>query len=184
MKVMEKGRPQKGWSTEAVCTGKGNGDGGCGAKLLVEQADIYRTASHCRDETDYYETFQCPECGVETDLKGVPSSVVTVLPSKAVWIRSSRTRKAMTLTEAIEHADERGRGLDACAADHRQLAAWLRELQAVRSERDELQRVFDLRWEADMRAIRRWQEAHPGNDHVWPDHADLVVWLMGQLGGD
>lgn len=39
---------------------------------------------------------------------------------------------------------------------------------------------FDLRWKADMRAIRRWQQAHPGNDHVWPDHADLCVWLMDQ----
>ena len=41
-------------------------------------------------------------------------------------------------------------------------------------------RLFNLRWEADMRAIERWQEAHPGNDLVWPDHTDLVVWLMEQ----
>ena len=37
---------------------------------------------------------------------------------------------------------------------------------------------FDIRWNADMRAIARWREAHPGNDLVLPDHADLVVWLM------
>jgi len=42
----------------------------------------------------------------------------------------------------------------------------------------ELEAVFDHRWEADMRAIKMWQEAHPGNDDVWPDHADLVCWLM------
>lgn len=48
-------------------------------------------------------------------------------------------------------------------------------------ERDELQQTFDLRWNADMRAIRRWQAAHPGNDLVWPDHADMVVWLMEEL---
>lgn len=42
----------------------------------------------------------------------------------------------------------------------------------------EMARVFDLRWDADMRAIKLWQEAHPGNDLVWPDHVDLVVWLM------
>jgi hypothetical protein len=40
---------------------------------------------------------------------------------------------------------------------------------------------FNLRWDADMRAIKRWQEAHPGNDMVWPDHADLVVWLLERL---
>ena len=68
MKVLKKGRAQKGWATEAVCTGNGNGWGGCGAKLLVEEGDLYRTESHCRDETDVYTTFKCPECGVETDL--------------------------------------------------------------------------------------------------------------------
>lgn len=38
----------------------------------------------------------------------------------------------------------------------------------------------DLRWKADMRAIKRWQEANPGNDLTWPDHADLCVWLLGE----
>jgi len=42
----------------------------------------------------------------------------------------------------------------------------------------ELVRLFNLRWDADMRAIKRWQAAHPGNDLVWPDHADMVVWLL------
>lgn len=39
---------------------------------------------------------------------------------------------------------------------------------------------FNLRWKADMRAIKRWQAA-TGRDLVWPDHADLVVWLLEQL---
>jgi len=45
----------------------------------------------------------------------------------------------------------------------------------------DLQRTFDLRWKADQRAIKIWQEANPGNDLVWPDHADLVVYLLGRL---
>lgn len=45
----------------------------------------------------------------------------------------------------------------------------------------DLERTFDLRWEADRRAIMRWQKAHPGNDLIWPDHADLVVWLLRTL---
>lgn len=48
----------------------------------------------------------------------------------------------------------------------------------------DLQRTFDLRWKADMRAIKRWREAHPGNELVMPDHADLVVWLLEQLRSD
>lgn len=40
---------------------------------------------------------------------------------------------------------------------------------------------FELRRKADMRAIKRWQEANPGNDLIWPDHADLCVWLMDRI---
>lgn len=39
---------------------------------------------------------------------------------------------------------------------------------------------FNLRWDADMRAIKRWQ-AETGRDLVWPDHADMVVWLLNKL---
>ena len=45
----------------------------------------------------------------------------------------------------------------------------------------ELQASADLRWKADMRAIERWRAAHPDKELVWPDHADLCVWLMGEL---
>ena len=58
------------------------------------------------------------------------------------------------------------------------------QLQVMVTERDaelhDLQATFDLHWDADMRAIKRWQAAHPGNDLVWPDHVDLVMWLAEQ----
>lgn len=76
MKVLEKGRPQVGWSGEFVCTGCGNGGGGCGAKLLVEGGDVFRTESTCRDETDFFSTFVCEACGTATDIergKGPPT---------------------------------------------------------------------------------------------------------------
>ena len=41
----------------------------------------------------------------------------------------------------------------------------------------ELDATFDLRWKADMRAIKAWQ-AETGRDLTWPDHADLCVWLL------
>lgn len=72
MKVIKPGRPQKGWAKEFKCTGAGNGDGGCGAVLLVEQEDVFQTSSSVRDETDYYNTFECSECKVLTD---IPQSV-------------------------------------------------------------------------------------------------------------
>ena len=60
----------------------------------------------------------------------------------------------------------------------------IERIARLEQERDELQATFDLRWKADMRAIKMWQAAHPGNDQVWPDHADLVVWLGEQLSAD
>ncbi len=44
----------------------------------------------------------------------------------------------------------------------------------------ELEASFELRWKADMRAIERWHKAG-GRATVWPDHADLCVWLLEQL---
>jgi len=66
--------------------------------------------------------------------------------------------------------------------DRRDLLAQIgileRERDELRRTNEGLQLTFDLRWKADRRAIKRWQAAHPGNDLTWPDHADMVVWLM------
>ena len=84
MKVIKRGRKQTGWSTKATCTGSGNGDGGCGAQLLVEQADLFETAStDMKGDTDRFATFQCVECGVLTDLPKMPPFF---LPNKQCWM--------------------------------------------------------------------------------------------------
>lgn len=90
MKVLKKGRPQKGWSIEAKCTGSGNKGGGCGALLLVEQGDLFRTSSSSMGEVDHYVTFKCSDCGVLTDLpRGTqpPYEVVASLLSHREWER-------------------------------------------------------------------------------------------------
>jgi hypothetical protein len=61
------------------------------------------------------------------------------------------------------------------------VAATPKAILGLYDQIEALEATFDLRWKADMRAIKRWQDAHPGNELVWPDHADLVVWLMEQL---
>jgi hypothetical protein len=85
MKVLKPGREQKGWATEATCTGEGNGGGGCHAELLVEQPDLFTTSSSCYDETTTYVTFRCSQCGVYTDIKKVPSGVQNELPTRKKW---------------------------------------------------------------------------------------------------
>jgi hypothetical protein len=75
MKVLQ---PGKGWQLHVKCTGKGNGDGGCGAKLLVEKDDVYQTYSYDIDGfCNHYFTICCPQCGIETDIddKLIPDSV-------------------------------------------------------------------------------------------------------------
>ena len=75
MKVLEEGA---GWSIKQFCTGDGNGEGGCGAHLLVEESDIFETA-----HTDYggdretYVTFRCPQCKKLTDI-GPPNVLAAI----------------------------------------------------------------------------------------------------------
>lgn len=86
MKILKPGREQHGWTTEAYCTGEGNGGGGCGALLQVDESDLYRTSSgHYDGATDYFVTFTCPSCRVETDLERVPSTIEHRLPWEGDW---------------------------------------------------------------------------------------------------
>lgn len=89
MRVVKPGREQSGWSSEQRCTGDGNGGGGCGAVLLVEQPDLYRTGRSSYDGSrDEFVTFTCACCGVETDIENCPGNVSSVLPWKTAWLAS------------------------------------------------------------------------------------------------
>ena len=52
--------------------------------------------------------------------------------------------------------------------------------KATKQKLVDLEAGFDLRWNADMRAIKMWQKA-TGRTLVWPDHTDLCTWLLEQL---
>ena len=77
MKIIEPGRPQKGWAKEFKCTGEGNYGGGCGAVLLVEHGDLYVTHRYCYTEHDTFITFRCVACRVETDIKNYTGPTVS-----------------------------------------------------------------------------------------------------------
>jgi hypothetical protein len=60
------------------------------------------------------------------------------------------------------------------------LESLARRITKLEQELSELQETFDIRWNADMRAIKLWQKK-TGRKNVWPDHVDLVVFLMERL---
>lgn len=64
-------------------------------------------------------------------------------------------------------------------SEQTELEALRTELAAAKEDAAELQDIFDLQWDADMRAVRRWRAANPGNELVLPDRANLVIWLLG-----
>jgi len=75
MRVIKKGREQIGWSRQKICTGDGNGGGGCGAVLVVEERDLFRTGKHPYDGShEYFCTFKCISCGVLTDINDWPGN--------------------------------------------------------------------------------------------------------------
>lgn len=85
MKVLEGGNGAKSWSRQCKCTGAGNGDGGCGAKLLVEKDDLFQTyASYMGRDEDWFVTFECPECHVKTDIDKTPFRPQE-LPTYKAW---------------------------------------------------------------------------------------------------
>ena len=53
-------------------------------------------------------------------------------------------------------------------------------IEQLQEEIEDLRATFDLRWKADMRAVKMWREK-TGQDLVCPDHADLCVWLLEEL---
>lgn len=60
------------------------------------------------------------------------------------------------------------------------VADYEQRIAELEAEIAEQQSSFELRWNADMRAIQQWQEA-TGKELQWPNHIDLCVWLMRQL---
>lgn len=77
--------------------------------------------------------------------------------------------------DGIECRDETIRGQDKLIDELRA------ELAALKAKEVEHEESFDLRWKADVRAIKRWRAESPGCELRRPDHVDLVIWLIGQL---
>lgn len=110
VKVLAEGTGQKGWAGEFTCTGAGNGGGGCGARLLVEQADLFHT--HRYDYGgghDIFTTFQCPQCSRLNDIKH-PSGIGSIPETYKDWVERKQAIAAAQATrwgDPIEEARQK-----------------------------------------------------------------------------
>jgi len=69
MKVIKKGEPTQIWSKKFKCTGFGNNRKGCGAILLVDEKDLFKTTRCLMDgSTITYVSFKCCQCKALTDI--------------------------------------------------------------------------------------------------------------------
>lgn len=110
MKVIEPGTGRKRWEKEFTCTGMGFTNDGCGAKLLVEEVDLYQVnlGSSGMDESpdEYCFAFICPECGAESRVDSVllPQHVQGRIPSKPAWKRRQAETKSTPAVSVAEVA--------------------------------------------------------------------------------
>lgn len=82
---------------------------------------------------------------------------------------------------------ERDEAKDALAAAKDKIKELEGQVSYARHERnkalneiDEYKATFDVRWQAQMRAVTRWQE-ETGKEIFWPGHEDLCLWLIRKL---
>lgn len=92
MKVLWKTPSQKIWINVCTCTGPNNSNAGCGAILLVEQEDLFKTEfkvkTNIGEDTQVSLKFKCPECGVLTDVDS--SNPQNHTESYSVWEKVTR----------------------------------------------------------------------------------------------
>lgn len=62
MKILKEG------NVTVECTGKGNNNVGCGALLVLEKGDVFKTYHHARFETRTFYTIKCKSCSAKTDV--------------------------------------------------------------------------------------------------------------------
>ena len=78
MKILKEGNLND-WEIEQRCTGAGNDEPGCNARLLVAEEDIFITtcSAYYNDDKEYYYTFKCPCCGALSDIsdEDIPLSI-------------------------------------------------------------------------------------------------------------
>lgn len=94
-------------------------------------------------------------------------------------VAKARAARASQLSRRTTAATENGGLVDDLVDEVEKARA---EVAYQRERYGELERLFDMRHAADMRAVARWRKEDPvGRDLSLPDHADMVCWLLVYL---
>lgn len=106
----------------------------------------------------------------------MPDGAEPCIGYQQLWAQYKATKSA--LAESQGHvADLQSQ----CSRDMERMADLHEKFAESRAEVGELQRTLNLMWDADQRAIKRWQDAAPlGEDRslTWPDRSKLTEWLL------
>lgn len=120
---------------------------------------------------DFYTPELLDKLGRWTDDAGVttiPERIATTLRAAGIGIVDLDRTRHLVDERVYESTLHRLHLAEARATD-------------LAKEVEETNYVFDLTHAANQRAIKAWHAAHPGNDLVSPDHANMVEWLMDEF---
>ena len=86
----------------------------------------------------------------------------------------------MTLEEATKHCEEKACGNSECALEHKQLAEWLKELQALRKNKIYREKIMKT---IEERAIEYASHSYieDGNINTYIDESEKQSYIQGAM---
>lgn len=141
-----------------------------------------RPARPNKDHTNYQDRAEQYMDWVDTEIKNR-----AVRNHQLANRLNDADRRIAELEQRITDLETRNKNLVKALSDSGPIKKIVDKLEATEQRNQELETEnaeykasFDLRWKADMRAIKKWHDAG-GDKMMWPDHADLCVWLIDRI---
>lgn len=103
---------------------------------------------------------------------GIVNHIKSIVPSKRHPLKELTLDRLQEAQDTIENVTN---GVGTIIGER-----VMETIKAAIDDVTDLNAGFMLRWDADMRAIKRWHEGG-GDELTWPDHADLCIWLMERV---
>ena len=96
MIVLEADSPRPEWGMEVVCSGAGNGGGGCLTNLWVQGEDLFYSPTKIGRFMNGHLTIECSCCGTWTDIKApkVPMDIAGNAKPRSMSDYQFRERKS------------------------------------------------------------------------------------------